>query len=286
MKAEIVNVTPQMAADWLSLNHDNRQLRRTVVNGLKAAFLRGEYLQTHQGIAFSESGKLLDGQHRLTAISELREGLFPMLVTWGVTENAFQVMDIGVKRTPADALRIADRRIVEVARMIATICMSTRSSVTPMMLLPIIERIQNAHDSLVSFCPTCAKTWSSSPIRLAAVTSMLSGINQDYVKTVYRSLVLSEFDSMPPVAQALYRSQVSGRVRASDSNDMLARCLDVFNPKKASNTKIQLKDNLDAVARIKTMFGDLIEQGRQEPKKIATQAWAAKDVLQPHSNRA
>ena len=284
MKAEIVNVTPQMAADWLSFNEDNRPLRRTVVNGLKAAFARGEYIQTHQGIAFSKTGKLLDGQHRLTAISELRDGLFPMLVTWGVSENAFQVMDIGVKRSTADALRI-DRRVVEVARLIGVICMVNRASVSPMMLVPIIDRIQDAHDSLLSFCPATVKAWSAAPVRLAAVTSILSGVDQDYVKAVYRSLVMSEFDAMPPVAQALYRNYVSGAVRASDVNDMLARCLDVFSPKKANNKKIQIKDTLDALARVKTLFGDLIEQGRPEPKKIATQEWAAKGVSPIHSSR-
>lgn len=285
MKAEIVNVTPQMAADWLSLNEDNRPLRRTVVDGLKAAFGRGEYLQTHQGIAFSTTGKLLDGQHRLTAISELRDGLFPMLVTWGVAENAFQVMDIGVKRSPADALRIADRRVVEVARLIGVICMVKRASVTPMMLVPIIERIQDAHDALLSFCPASVRSWSAAPVRLAAVTSILSGVDQDYVKAVYRSLVMSDFEAMPPIAQALYRAHVSGTVRASDVYDMLARCLDVLNPKKAANKKIQIKDSSDAVARVKILFGELIEQERQEPKKIATQERVAKGVLPLHSSR-
>lgn len=285
MKAEIVNVTPQMAADWLSLNEDNRPLRRTVVDGLKAAFGRGEYLQTHQGIAFSKTGKLLDGQHRLTAISELRDGLFPMLVSWGVAENAFQVMDIGVKRSPADALRIADRRVVEVARLIGVICMVKRANVTPTMLMPIIQHIQVAHDSLMAFCPTSVRSWSAAPVRLAAVSSILNGTSQDYVKAVYRALVLSDFDHMPPIAHSLYRAHVNGSVRASDTYDMLARCLDVFNPKKGGNKKIQIKDNSEAVAHIKSLFGHLIEQEAPMAKKMATQEWAAKGVLQRNSNR-
>ncbi len=283
MKAEIVNVTPQMAADWLSLNEDNRPLRRTVVDGLKAAFGRGEYLQTHQGIAFSTSGKLLDGQHRLTAISELRDGVFPMLVTWGVAENAFQVMDIGVKRTPADALRMADRRVVEAARVIGVICMTKRANVTPMMLVPIIEHIQPAHDALTSFCPSVVKTWSSAAVRLSAVTSMLAGGDTDYIKATYRSLIQSDFDAMPPVARAIYRSHVNGAVRASDTYDMLARGMSVFNVKKAANTKIQIKDTGEAIAWIKAMYGHLIEQ--EAPKKMAAQEWAAKGVLQRNSNR-
>ena len=58
-------------------------------------------------------------------------------------------MDIGVKRSPADALRMTDRRVVEVARLIGVMCMVKRANVTPVMLVPIIDRIQRAHDSLL-----------------------------------------------------------------------------------------------------------------------------------------
>lgn len=285
MKSEIVNVTPQMAADWLSLNEENRQLRRAVVDGLKAAFSRGEYLQTHQGIAFSKEGKLLDGQHRLTAISELRDGIFPMLVSYDVTEKAFQVMDIGLKRTPADALRMDDRRVVEVARLIGTICMAKRASVTPVMLLPIIENIQWAHSSLISFCPTSVKAWSAAPVRLAAVATMVGGGDSDYIRAAYRALVLSDFDAMPPVARALYKAYVNGTVRASDTYDMLSRSMAVFNVKKAANTKIQIRDNSESVAFIKSLFSHLIEQEAPLAKKMAAKEWTAKSVLPINSSR-
>lgn len=286
MKAENVNVTPQMAADWLSLNENNRPLRRTVVEGLKAAFLRGEYIQTHQGIAFSETGELLDGQHRLTAISELRDGCFPMLVSWGVAENAFQVMDIGLKRSPADALRIADRRVVEVSRLIGTICLNKKGSVTPLMLLPIIDAIQRAHDGLMAFCPSCVKAWSAAPVRLAAVMAIISGGNADYIKSTYRALVTTDFDGMPPVARALYKAHVNGAVRASDTQDMLSRCSVAFNYKKAELSKIQIKDNSEATAKVRALFGHLIPQEVQVEKKKATPLGAAKSVLRVDSNRA
>lgn len=284
MKSEIVNVTPQKAAEWLSLNVENRPLRRTVVEGLKAAFARGEYIQTHQGIAFSAQGNLLDGQHRLTAISEMRGVSFPMLVSHGVDDHAFQVMDIGLKRSHADALRIDDRRVVEVARLIAVICSAKRQAVTPLMLVPIIDAIQPTHDALISFCASSVKAWSSAAVRVAAVTSMLSGGDADYIKTTYRALVLSDFDSMPPVARALYRAYVNGTVSASDRNDMVARCLVVFNQKKAANSKVQIKDNSEAIAFVRSQFLHLIEPDAAAPKKMTAKETAAKSVLQGHSS--
>lgn len=288
MKAEIVNVTPQLAAEWLRSNLNNRPLRRTVVEGLKAAFRRGEYVQTHQGIAFSESGELLDGQHRLTAIAEMRDASFPILVTRDVPIEAFRAMDIGVKRTAADALRIDDTRLVEVARLIAWICSGKRGSVTPTMLIPIIHDIEPDHSALVAFCPTCVKTWSAAPVRLAAIMAIRSGSNADYVHSVYRSLVRADFDLMPPVARALYRAHVNGIARAANTLDMLARSISAFSMHKASNTKIYIRDTTEAADRVRLLFSHLVQEEKQsgeaDKKKAAPKA--AKSVLPLHSIKA
>jgi len=284
MRTEIVNVTPKLASKWLAMNINNRPLRRTVVDGLKAAFLRGEYIQTHQGIAFSTTGELLDGQHRLTAISELGSGEFRMVVAWDVHQDSFQVIDIGAKRTPADALRIEDRRLVEAARLVGAICLNKKTNVTPMMLLPIIDAIQDPHDAIVSFCPTQAKCWSSSPVRLGAVICMMTGGNHDYIKATYRALVLADFDAMSPVARALFSSHIRGVVRASNSYDMLARCMIVFHDKKANLTRIQINDTSEAIAKVKATFSSLIPDVSEPEKKKASPKGLAKSVLQSNSS--
>lgn len=281
MKTETINVTPQMAADWLAFNTGNRPLRRAGVESLKSAFLRGEYVQTHQGIAFSASGELIDGQHRLTAISELRDGVFPMQVTRGALDPSFAVIDIGIKRTAADSLKEEDKRLVESARLIAAMCNTKRSSITPTMLIPIIDEIRTVHSRLLSFCPTAVRTWSSSPVRVAAVYAMLSGEPQDYVKSVYHSLVHLEYDAMPTVAKALCRAHANGAIRASDSLDMMARCMIVFSEKKAGISRIQIIDTAPAVAQIRGMFSHLIApETEASPHKKATPAGVAKGALQ------
>lgn len=275
MKTEIINITPQLAAEWLKFNTDNRPLRRTVVNGFKDAIKRGEYMSTHQGIAFADDGTLLDGQHRLTAISELRDGIFPMLVTRDINRDAFRVMDIGIKRTAADALH-EDRRLVETARLIAILCDTSRSSITPTMLLPIIEEIQDTHTDLLLFAPRMVKTWASAPVRCAAITQILSGIDTDYVKLIYRALVNAEFDVMPKVAQSLVRAQLAGTVRASAAADMFARCLIVFDPSRQNQTKIQIKDTRAAIGQLRAiMTRALIKQKNAAPDEAATKSASA-----------
>lgn len=280
MKSEIVNVTPQLAADWLAANTCNRPLRRTVVDGLKAAFARGEYVQTHQGVAFSLAGELLDGQHRLTAISELRDGVFPMLVTTGLLDEAFKVMDIGLKRTAADSLQEEDKRLVECARLIAVICMSRRGSVTPTLLIPIIDAIRKPHTSLIAFCPTTTKMWSAAPVRLAAILTMMTGGDADYVRMIYSVLVHGKYEAMPPIVRALYKSYVNGQVRAADYQDTIARCLKAFSVKHAQTARVQINDAGEALARVRSVFGHLIEHEVEivAPKKKAAPTGAAKSV--------
>lgn len=278
MKVEVVNITPALAREWLKTNTQNRTLYRTTVNGIKAALERGEYIQTHQGIAFDTDGVLMDGQHRLTAISELHDGAaFPMLVATGLPRAAFLVTDIGKKRTQADVLE-EDRRIVEVARLIALMCDTRKGSITPQQLVPILDRIRSPHDALLAFAPRNIKTWSAAPVRTAAVVSALHGVDFDFIKAMYRSLVMMDYGVIPQSGLALVKSVTNGSARPSDAVDFFARCMIVFEPKNVHVTKIQLKDNSKAVGYVRSLFAESAE------KKKATTS-AAKGVIEFDFNR-
>ncbi|PJM94017.1 hypothetical protein [Streptomyces sp. CB01373] len=106
MRMEVVDVSPQLAAEWLSRNTNNRPLSKSTVQQLAGQIQRGEWQLTHQGIAFDEDQVLIDGQHRLAAI--VKAGItVPLTVTHGVPRTAFTVMDTGRKRTGRDALALA-----------------------------------------------------------------------------------------------------------------------------------------------------------------------------------
>ena len=68
IKSEFVLITPELARGMLIDNEGNRRKRELWVNYLANCIRNNEWKPTHQGIAFSENGKLLDGQHRLHAI--------------------------------------------------------------------------------------------------------------------------------------------------------------------------------------------------------------------------
>ena len=106
MHTEVQTVTPELAQEWLLTNTLNRPLSKGTVTQLARAIERGEWKLTHQGIAFDEQGRLVDGQHRLKAVVKAGTSV-DMLVAHGVPRSAFTVMDTGRKRTGRDALALA-----------------------------------------------------------------------------------------------------------------------------------------------------------------------------------
>lgn len=106
MVSAVMTVTPAMAADWLKLNVDNnRAITEARVESYVRSIKNDEWQLTPEGIMFDTDGNLIDGQHRLTAIS--RAGKPVKMVVW--TNVPFEVMEVlntGVARTTADILTV------------------------------------------------------------------------------------------------------------------------------------------------------------------------------------
>ncbi|MGW8361857.1 hypothetical protein ACWGK1_14950 [Streptomyces wedmorensis] len=99
-------VTPQIAASWLQFNRpENRRISQRAVAGLAASMLAGEYLLTHQPIAFDAHGRLIDGQHRLSAVIQ-SDATVQMWVIVGADPDTFGVVDTGLARRPTQFLRV------------------------------------------------------------------------------------------------------------------------------------------------------------------------------------
>ena len=70
MRSRVQTITPERASQLLAANTTNRPVSKAVVRSFAQAMRRGEWMVTHQGIAFDTRGVLVDGQHRLAAIIE------------------------------------------------------------------------------------------------------------------------------------------------------------------------------------------------------------------------
>lgn len=125
---QVVEVSPVLASDWLKRNGKNRKVKEPTVEAYSRDMRNNAWLLTHQGVAFDDGGKLIDGQHRLEAIVRSRRTVKLFVSagwTVGGTKNkTMDAVDRGVSRSLADQLSlqhgVADAaRVVQVVNAIA-----------------------------------------------------------------------------------------------------------------------------------------------------------------------
>ncbi len=94
-----VNMSPEMAADILhSRNGKNRNLSEELVKRLVSALIADKWTFNGQPIVFDDSGSLIDGQHRLSAIVRAKRSAECLVVTDISDPMAFHTIDDGKKR--------------------------------------------------------------------------------------------------------------------------------------------------------------------------------------------
>ncbi len=121
MRSRVQTISPSKAAELLEANTTNRPLSRAVVHSFAEAMRRGDWVVTHQGIAFDVNGVLVDGQHRLAAIIEADQPV-DLTVFTEVNEGTFDVLDTGKRRNAADVLAIeGEKSSAMLAAMVRTV---------------------------------------------------------------------------------------------------------------------------------------------------------------------
>lgn len=104
-RAEQVEITPELARQWVDGRRKNRTISQVSVDRYAHDMNNGRWMVSGEAIKFDMSGKLIDGQHRLLAV--LASGVaITSWVIWGLPEEAMDVMDSGRKRSPGDMLSI------------------------------------------------------------------------------------------------------------------------------------------------------------------------------------
>lgn len=101
LKIQVVEITPTLAAEWLSRNKNFRRLNEARAKRMADMITRGEFELNGETIKFNREGNLVDGQHRLRAV-ELAEKNILCIVVWGI-ESDLNV-DVGNKRLLSEIL--------------------------------------------------------------------------------------------------------------------------------------------------------------------------------------
>jgi hypothetical protein len=248
MNPQVLLVTPEMAKAYLEKNTDNRNKRGWWVSGLANQIKRGEWIPTHQGVGITKSGKLVDGQHRLEAIVEANIAV-EIMVTTGVRDDAYKVLDNGIKRTMAD-LTGMHMRTAEVCRVLARLAYGGDTVNSADQIIEIYNTgAGEVHDNLVEYCGKNLKVFSSAPIRTVATCMILDGHNQQYIKSMYFNLCNQKFNDLPNIAHAFIRQVTEKKATVGSRYDLMARSLKVFDVNQEATTRLTVTDS-DATAAV------------------------------------
>lgn len=103
---EFVDVGPELAEQWLQLNDNNRNTKKGNLSKITRAMELDEFRFVGDPVRFDETGRLIDGQHRLIAIR--RSGTSQtLLVMRGFHPEAQLYVDQGSGRLAGDQVKIA-----------------------------------------------------------------------------------------------------------------------------------------------------------------------------------
>jgi len=179
-------VTPKKALTYLEGNTNNRNERAWWVQTLASSIKRGEWQCSHQGIAISETGRLLDGQHRLHAIVVANSPV-EILVVKGLPDETQKVMDYGIKRTLSDLTGI-DAKTAQILRYMAMVAYGD-SVISAEQVLGLYNCGFGAiAEDLRAKTQVTRATFSSAAVKAAAVLQMYRGHDAEYIKNVYFSI--------------------------------------------------------------------------------------------------
>ncbi len=102
---EIVKVTPAIAQEWLNTMVSNRTLKEDKVFQYARDMDEGRWFLSGQPIKFDTAGRLMDGQHRLVAIT-LANCPVELEIVRDINPAAMMSIDEGTPRSFNDILRI------------------------------------------------------------------------------------------------------------------------------------------------------------------------------------
>lgn len=232
-------VTPERASHYLSFNEGNRNVRTTRVKELSGVIRRGEWMVTHQGIAFSRDGRLIDGQHRLLACIDADTPI-KIMVTRNVEPDAFKALDLHGKRSMADIFGISTH-LAACFQFIGQAFYGDKG-VGPQQIQAVMGT------ELARTCASlCHNGGQSSPIARTAwiVGCAVHCVNgsREYSAALYDNIRLCNTSKLPPIGESFFRQHQNGSLRVGNNStarrEAFAKALVLFDPKKRKNLIIK-----------------------------------------------
>lgn len=151
MRTVVEWISPERAAKLLANQILNRDVNQSKVVAIADAITKGLFILTHQGIAISLDGRLLDGQHRLLACI-LAQKSIEITVTYDCDSATFQFLDQGTIRTTAGILSTlgyeATKHLAAIARQVVLFKQGKSGSNDPVIPVEVTAFVKANREAL------------------------------------------------------------------------------------------------------------------------------------------
>lgn len=104
LQVKVEVVTPERAQEILERNDRNRSIAASVVDRYARDMRNGVWALNGQTIKISDTGRLLDGQHRCAAAVKSKTP-FPAIIVEGLQDEVFDTFDLGTRRSISAVLK-------------------------------------------------------------------------------------------------------------------------------------------------------------------------------------
>lgn len=214
----LVLITPEIAADLLERNVNNRKAKRRAIAQYARDMLAAQWNADASDIKIGRNGDLLDGQNRLMACIE-SGAPFPTLLRTGLDPDSRDHVDQGVRRTAGDTfgmMEIADPNNKATAINIRARYERTLSEFGGRQASSRTRRISMTHAELKEY-------WDSHPTveRMARLASQMYTYGPGVPKSVYIAAMSIFAESSEKLAREFGEKFVSGETSGT-GDPMLA----------------------------------------------------------------
>jgi len=180
----VEDIDPSLAKLLLEANVRNRPISLPHVRSLARDMVGGSWRLTHQGIALDRDGRLVDGQHRLSAIVESGTTQ-KMVVTYNVDPESFHSVDVGLQ----------PRSIAQIVGLVRGTKYATAVTAAAKVLWHVLEE---NHDQPIRL------KWTESE-----VAALLDKFESDLVWVAERSCNVKVIKQAPVIAAFAYAAPVA-----------------------------------------------------------------------------
>lgn len=229
---EIVDVSPELAMEWLLSNDNNRRHREVLVRQYAQDMIEGRWEFNGEPIQFSVTGRLLNGQHRLKAVlrSQVNQ---KFTVGRGFPDSIQGTIDTGARRTAGDTLTLEgysnSRSLAALAKLVIAETDVGRGYLRFAEVRPTSTHIRQTVQADPTLAESTDYAVSQLPTELAPVSALayswwkLSAVDRDLATQFFRGLVkLEDLGSGSPIL-ALHRRLVANRLTYSGSRGSKTR---------------------------------------------------------------